>query len=110
MFRLKLDVRAPRKADYDVALPRRSLRTARFMSERPLRRVLDPHLDARSWLVGEQMRRQPAESIKSLHLGLLGDLQRIVNLNSEVAHRAFQLGVAEQQLHYPKILCSSVDQ
>ena len=67
-------------------------------------------LNAHSWPVGEEMRRQPAESIKSLHLGLLGDLQRIVNLNSEVAHRAFQLGVAEQQLHYPEILCSSVDQ
>ena len=67
-------------------------------------------LNDRSWPVGEQMRRQPAESIKSLNLGLLGDLQRIVNLNSEVAHRAFQLGVAEQQLHYPEILCSSVDQ
>ena len=46
--------------------------------------------------VDDQMRRQPIESIKPLHLGLLGDLQRIVNLDSEIAQRALQLGVAEQ--------------
>jgi hypothetical protein len=63
-----------------------------------------------SWPVGDQMRRQPTEPIKPLHLGLLGDLQRIVNLDSEVAHRALQLGMAEQQLHHSEILCSSVDQ
>jgi len=60
--------------------------------------------------VNDQMHRQPTEPIKPLHLGLLGDLQRIVNLDSELAHCALQLGVAEQQLHYPEILCSSVDQ
>jgi hypothetical protein len=56
------------------------------------------------------MRRQPTEPIKPLHLGLLGDLQSIVNLDSEIAHRTLQLGVAEEQLHNSEILCSSVDQ
>ena len=60
-------------------------------------------LNAPSWPVGEEMRRQPAESIKSLHLGLLGDLQRIVNFDLEVAHRALQLRVTQMQLYYSPV-------
>ena len=56
------------------------------------------------------MRRQPTEPIKPLHLSLLRDLQRIVNLDSRIAHGALELGVAEQQLHHSEVLCSSVDQ
>jgi hypothetical protein len=46
--------------------------------------------DDRSWPVGDHMRRQPTEPIKPLHLGLLGDLQRIVDLDSKIAHGALQ--------------------
>jgi hypothetical protein len=69
-----------------------------------------PHATGGSWPVGGQTSRQPAESLEPLHLGLFGDLQRIVNFDSEVAHRALQFGMAEQQLHHSEILCSSVDQ
>jgi hypothetical protein len=56
----------------------------------------------RSWPVGDQP--SPAdESIEPLHLGLLGDLQRIVNLDSEVAHRTLLLGVAERAITSPCI-------
>jgi hypothetical protein len=50
------------------------------------------------------MRRQPTEPIKPLHLGLLGDFQRIINFDSEIAHRALQPGVAEEQLHNSEVL------
>ena len=63
-----------------------------------------------SWPVGDPMRRQPTEPIKPLHLSVLRDLQRIVNLDSKIAHGALELGVAEQQLHHSEVLCSSVDQ
>jgi hypothetical protein len=46
-------------------------------------------------LANRQMCRQPTDSIKPLYFCLLGDLQRIVNLDSEVAHRALELAVSE---------------
>lgn len=42
---------------------------------------------------------KPAESLEPLHFRLFGDLQRIVNFDSEVTHRALQLRVTQEQLH-----------
>ena len=53
------------------------------------------------------MRRYPTEPIKPLHVVLLGYFQCIINLDSEMANRALQLGVTEQQLHHLEIICSS---
>ena len=39
----------------------------------------------------------------SLDLGSLGNLKSIVNLNSEVSNGTLELGMPEQQLHYPKV-------
>jgi hypothetical protein len=50
-----------------------------------------------------------ATSVVRLHLSLLGDFQRVVDLNSKVSDSAFELGVAEQQLNRPEILGSPVD-
>jgi hypothetical protein len=36
-----------------------------------------------------------------LHLSLLGDLQRVVNLDAEVPNGALELGVAQEKLHRP---------
>jgi len=38
-----------------------------------------------------------------LHLGLLGDRQRIVNLDSKVSDGALKLAVAEQKLYRPQV-------
>ena len=37
-----------------------------------------------------------ATSLAGLHLSLLGDLQRVINLDSEVSDRAFEFAVTEQ--------------
>jgi hypothetical protein len=37
-----------------------------------------------------------ATCLAGLHLSLLGDLQRVVNLDSEVSDRAFEFAVTEQ--------------
>ena len=44
-----------------------------------------------------------ATSQRVLHLGLLGDLQRVVDLNSEVSDGALKLAMAEEKLDGPKI-------
>ena len=44
-----------------------------------------------------------------LDLSLLGDFERVVDLNPNVSDSAFELGVAEQQLNRPEILGSPVD-
>jgi len=64
----------------------------------------------RFWQVGDRTGRQPTESLKPLYLGLFGDLQRIVDFNSEVAHRALQLRVAQEQLHDAEVLGSPIYQ
>ena len=43
-------------------------------------------------------------------LGLFRNLQCIIDLDTEVSHGAFQLGVAKQQLDRPQVLGSLVDQ
>ncbi len=45
-----------------------------------------------------------------LHLGLLCDLQRIVNLDAEIPDGAFELCMSKQKLNNPKIPGSTVDQ
>ena len=45
-----------------------------------------------------------------LYLCLFSHLKCIVNLDPEVAYGAFELRVAEQQLHHPKVLRPPVDQ
>ena len=40
---------------------------------------------------------------------LFGYFQSVIHLNTKVAHRALQLGMAKQQLHCPKIFCPPVD-
>ena len=41
----------------------------------------------------------------SLHLGLLRDLERVVNLDSEISDSVLELRVPEQQLNRPEIPC-----
>jgi hypothetical protein len=60
------------------------------------------------WPVGDRRCRQPVESLQPLHLSLLGDLQCIVNFDSEVAHRALQLRMAQEELHYTQVFGSAV--
>ena len=55
-------------------------------------------------------RRAQCDRRSGLHLRLLGDLQRIIDLDPEVADGAFQLRVPEQQLNGPEIPGSPVDQ
>jgi hypothetical protein len=47
---------------------------------------------------------------KGLHLGLFGNLQRVVDLDSEVSHGAFKFRMAEQELNGPKIPRAAIDQ
>jgi hypothetical protein len=43
------------------------------------------------------------------NVGALGDLERIVDLDSKVVNRTLQLCVTEQELHSTKILGGSVN-
>ena len=43
-------------------------------------------------------------------LGLLGYLQGVVDLSSQITHRRLQLRVAEQQLNGPQVFGASIDQ
>ena len=51
-----------------------------------------------------------APSTTDLHLGLLGDLQCVINLNPKIPDGAFELCVAKQELNRPQIPGPSVDQ
>ena len=55
--------------------------------------------------------RHPAvvPRLAKLHLRLLRHLECVVNLDSEVSHRALEFGVAEQELHSPEVLGATVD-
>jgi hypothetical protein len=44
------------------------------------------------------------------HINLLGYGKRVVYLDAEVPHSAFDFSVAEQQLHSSQISCATVDQ
>jgi hypothetical protein len=43
-------------------------------------------------------------------LSLLGDFQRVVHLDTEIAHGRLQLGMTKQQLHRTQVLRASIDQ
>src|SRR5271154_4190969 len=45
----------------------------------------------------------------SSQLDLLGNAERVIDLDAEIAHRAFELCVAEQQLNHSQIPCPLVD-
>ena len=51
-----------------------------------------------------------ATSLTRLHLGLLGDLQRIVDFDTEIPDSAFKFRVSEQELYCPEVPGPSVDQ
>ena len=46
----------------------------------------------------------------ALHFRLFRHFESVVDLDPEVANRAFQLGVPEQQLNGPKVFSATVDQ
>lgn len=47
---------------------------------------------------------------RRLDFGLLGNLQRVINLDAEIPHGTLQLGVAKQLLNRPQILRAFIDQ
>ena len=51
-----------------------------------------------------------ATSTARLNLGLLGDLQCIVNLDAEIPDGAFELRVPKQELYGPEILGPPINQ
>ena len=51
-----------------------------------------------------------ATSPKGLHLGLFGNLQRVVDLDPKVSDGAFKFRMAEQELNGPKIPGPAIDQ
>ena len=44
------------------------------------------------------------------NVGLLGDGQSVIDLDTEIANRALDLGVTEQQLDGPQIASAAIDQ
>ncbi len=44
------------------------------------------------------------------NFSLLGKLQNVLHLYAKVSHRAFKLGVSQEQLHSPNVFRASVDQ
>ena len=64
----------------------------------------------------EQLRVNPETPLRAsqgdhgLDFGLLRHLQRVFHLDTQVSDRAFHLGMAQQNLHSPEILVSSVYQ
>jgi len=47
---------------------------------------------------------------RQLDLGLLGNLERVVNLDAKVPHGAFQFRMAQEQLHGSQVPGSGIDQ
>jgi hypothetical protein len=61
----------------------------------------------RSWPVSDR-RHRPA--LLFLSLGLFSHLQSVIHFNAKIPHSALELGMAEEQLDSPQILCASVNQ
>jgi hypothetical protein len=59
------------------------------------------------WPVSDR-RRRPA--LLFLSLGLFSHLQSVIHFNAKIPHSALELGMAEEQLDSPQILCASVNQ
>ena len=57
------------------------------------------------WPVSDLWERAPTGRflVDLLHLRLLGYLERVVNIDREIAQGAFQLAVAAQQLHSSRL-------
>src|SRR5439155_7948269 len=65
---------------------------------------------AASWPVSDRRTRwRSLTSLANLHLGLLGDLHRIVGLDDEIPNCAFQFRVPEQQLNGSEIAGPPID-
>jgi len=61
----------------------------------------------RAWRIAEPVTPGPGDR---LHLSLLRDLQRVLDLDAKVADGALQFAMAEQQLDGPQVLGPAVDQ
>ena len=46
----------------------------------------------------------------SLHLRLFGHFERVLDLDTQVSHGVFDLGMAKQELNHPQVLRAPVDQ
>ena len=63
-----------------------------------------------SWPVSDRRTRwRLLTSLANLHLGLLGDLQRIVDFDAEIPNCAFEFRVPEQQLNSSEISGPPID-
>lgn len=85
----------------EVAYRNQATPNGSFLSIQPLAVA---KVDGRNWPASE---RWPARGLS--HFGLLRHLKRVVNFDAEVANRALQLRVAQQQLHCAKVLGSAID-
>lgn len=88
----------------------------------PLRRL--PHADANRcspstyaatpngwrWPVRDRRVRRSLTSPRELHFGLLGDFQRVVDLDPKIPNSALELGMAKQELNSSEISGPPVDQ
>jgi hypothetical protein len=46
----------------------------------------------------------------NLDFRLFGNLKSVVDLDTQISNRRFQLGVSKEQLHCAKVLSASIDQ
>jgi len=71
-----------------------------------MRKILD-----RLFLAGQRPSTPAAAtSLAHLHLGLLGNFERVVNFDPKIPDRALEFRVSEQELHSSEILSPPVDQ
>ena len=54
---------------------------------------------------GQSMSALPGDS----DINLFGNSERVINLNAKISDRAFDLGVAEQELDRSQVACAPVD-
>src|SRR5438094_6924117 len=67
-------------------------------------------MNGRSWPVSDRRTRWwSLTSLANLDLGLLSDLQRIVDLDAEIPNYAFEFRVPEQQLNGSEISGPPID-
>jgi hypothetical protein len=60
--------------------------------------------------VASQLAVNPTQPHFLLRFSLLRQLQSVVYLDAEVTNRAFELGVAQEELYGAQVLCSSINQ
>src|SRR6185437_2003913 len=65
---------------------------------RPLRDAKSGPTTGCCWPVGDHVGSPTGESIRALHLCLLGDLQRVVHFDPEIVHRALEFRVTQKKL------------